>query len=144
MYVFPKEDRWINSFHLETRGHAVYLLDAPEEVRSKVMGAKTDSLRQIRFNEDQPGIHNLLMIYQGFTGLRRQTIEARFEGKGYRDLKKELSEVIIDGLQPLRSHYHRIMKEPNYVIKVLQEGAEKIRPVAQRVLKSVQKRAGLA
>lgn len=127
----------------EGRGRAIYLLDSPEEIRSKIMMARTDSLREIRFSENQPGIHNLLVIYECFTGLDKGAIEARFEGKGYGDFKKELSDVVIAGLQSLRSRYYRIMREPDYVRKVLLEGAERIRPVAVRVLTSVRERVGL-
>ncbi|MFO7577792.1 MAG: hypothetical protein R6W66_08710, partial [Pelovirga sp.] len=70
-------------------------------------------------------------------------IEERFRGKGYGDLKKELSEVIIDSLRPLRSQYHRLMREPDDIEKVLREGAERIRPIAEKVLIRVKKRAGL-
>ncbi len=45
-------------------GHAVLLLDSPDDIRSKIMKATTDSLREIRFDENRPGIYNLLVIYE--------------------------------------------------------------------------------
>ena len=89
----------------EAPGHAVHLLDPPDVIRSKVMKATTDSLREIRFDEDRPGIYNLLVIYELFTGMSRSDIEARFEGKGYADLKRELGEAVVEGLRPLQSRY---------------------------------------
>ena len=85
------------------RGHAINLLDSPEVIRSKVMKATTDSLREIRFDMNRPGIHNLLVIYELFTGEKREDIETRFSGKGYIDLKRELSEIIIERLKPIQS-----------------------------------------
>jgi tryptophanyl-tRNA synthetase len=73
-------------------GHIIYLLDSPDDIRAKIMRATTDSLREIRFDESRPGICNLLVIYELFTKLGRKEIEARFEGKGYVDLKRELAE----------------------------------------------------
>ena len=124
-------------------GHAINMLDSPDEIRSKVMRATTDSLREIRFDEDRPGIYNLLVIYELFTGLSRPDIEARFEGKGYSDLKQELAEVIVDSLSPLQSRYRELMAEPTYLSSLLTEGASRIRPIAERTLSLVRDRLGL-
>ncbi len=124
-------------------GHAINLLDSPDEIRSKVMRATTDSLREIRFDENRPGIYNLLVIYELFTGLSRPDVEARFEGKGYADLKRELAEVIIDGLSPLQSRYRELMAEPTYLNSLLTEGASRIRPLAEKTLNSVKDRVGI-
>lgn len=124
-------------------GHAIYLLDSPEDIRSKIMKATTDSLREIRFAEDRPGINNLLVIYELFTKEKREAIEARFSGKGYIHLKRELSEIIIERLKPIRSQFRVFMEDSNYMNNVLIEGSEKIRPIAQAVLRSVKDRVGI-
>ncbi len=124
-------------------GHAIYLLDSPEDIRSKIMKATTDSLREIRFDEDRPGINNLLVIYELFTKEKREAIEARFSGKGYIHLKRELSEIIIERLKPIRSQFRVFMEDSNYMNNVLIEGSEKIRPIAQAVLRSVKDRVGI-
>ena len=123
--------------------HAVNLLDPPEVIRSKIMKATTDSKREIRFDENRPGINNLLVLYELFTGEKREDIEARFSGKGYLTLKKELSEVIIEALTPIQSKYRVLMEDPDAIGQLLIEGAEKIRPIANSVLKRVKKKVGL-
>lgn len=128
----------------ETRpGHAICLLDSPDEIRSKIMRATTDSLRQIRFDESQPGIYNLLVIYELFTGLSRPDIEARFEGSSYADFKQELAEVIIESLHPLQSHYWELAADPTYVDSLLTEGASKVQPIAEKTLTIVKSKVGL-
>ncbi len=112
------------------QGHAIHLLDSPDVIRSKTMGAVTDSLREIRFDENRLGIYNLLVIYELFTGISRAEIEARFEGKGYADFKKDLADVIIEGLIPLQSRYRNLTAVESYIYSLLAEGASKIRPVA--------------
>lgn len=124
-------------------GHAINLLDPPDTIRAKVMRATTDSLREIRFDENRPGIHNLLVIYELFTGLSRPDIEARFEGKGYANLKKELAEVIVDRLRPLQSRYQKLTADPTYLDSVLTEGASRIRPLAEKTLTIVKEKVGL-
>jgi len=123
--------------------HAVNLLDLPDIIRSKIGRATTDSLRQIRFDENRPGIYNLLVIYELFTSLARPDIERHFEGKGYADFKRELAEVVVEGLRPLQSRYHELTADPKYIDSLFIEGASKVRPTAERTLKKVKERVGL-
>jgi len=123
--------------------HAVNLLDTPDVIRSKIMRATTDSLKEIRFDESRPGIYNLLTIYHTLTGQKKQAIEAQFEGKGYGDFKKALAEVVIEGLRPLQERYQELTADPRRIDAILAEGAAKARPLAQKMLTEVKKRVGL-
>jgi tryptophanyl-tRNA synthetase len=124
-------------------GHAINLLDTPDTIRSKIMRATTDSLREIRFDENRPGINNLLVIYQVFTGRPEKEIEARFAGKGYAALKKELGEIVVEALRPLQSRYQKLVAEPSYLESLLAEGAARARPLAEKTLALVKERVGL-
>jgi tryptophanyl-tRNA synthetase len=113
-------------------GHAIYLLDSPDAIRAKVLRAVTDSQHWIRFDESRPGMYNLLVIYELFSGLSRPDIEARFAGKGYGDFKRELAEVIIEGLQPVRSRHRALMAQAAHIDALLAEGAARVRPLAEQ------------
>ena len=123
--------------------HAILLLDSSDSIRQKIMGATTDSLREVRFDENRPGINNLLVIYETFTKLSRLDIEARFEGKGYAHFKQELAEIIIEGLRPLQSRYHQLMADPTRIDSLLAEGAAKVKPIAEKTLTIVKQKMGL-
>jgi len=127
----------------DTPGHAINLLDPPDTLRSKIMRATTDSLREIRFDESRPGIYNLLTIYQTFTGQKKQEIESKFEGKGYSDFKKALAEAVIEGLRPLQERYRELTAEVGHIDSILREGSAKARPLAEKTLAEVKKRVGL-
>ena len=127
----------------EQPSRTIYLLDSPDDIRTKIMKATTDSLREIRFDESRPGICNLLVIYELFTRQSREEIEARFEGKGYVDLKRELAEVVVEGLSPLQSRYRELTADPTYIDSLLAEGASRIRPTAEKTLVMVKDRVGL-
>ncbi|HEY83100.1 MAG TPA: tryptophan--tRNA ligase [Dehalococcoidia bacterium] len=127
----------------EDRGGTICLLDSPDEIRAKIMKATTDSLREVRFDEGRPGIYNLLVIYELFTGQPREEIEARFEGKGYADLKRELAEVVIEGLAPLQARYRELTADPAHIDSLLTQGADRIRPIAEKTLSLVKERIGL-
>ena len=125
----------------EAPNHAIALLDTPEVIRAKIMRATTDSLKEIRFDESRPGIFNLLTIYQILTGEKEKEIEARFEGKGYGDLKKDLAELLIEGLRPLQErdkqgHILKRLRLDLYLryLKIIVESntlAPKLKPTAQ-------------
>jgi tryptophanyl-tRNA synthetase len=127
----------------EKPGHAVYLLDTPDQIRAKLMRATTDSLREIRFDESRPGVNNLLTIYQAFTGQGQEEIEAHFEGRGYADLKREVAEAIIEGLRPLQARYRELAADPQHLNALLADGAAKVRPLAEKTLAEVKRKVGL-
>jgi tryptophanyl-tRNA synthetase len=125
------------------QGHAIHLLDSADAIRSKITKATTDSLREIRFDESRSGIYNLLVIYELFTGSSRPDIEARFEGKGYGDFKRELAEVIIEGLLPFQSRYQELTADPTRIDSWLADGASKVRAIAEKTLTIVKDKVGL-
>jgi tryptophanyl-tRNA synthetase len=114
--------------------HSVGVLDKPDIIRRKIMHATTDSLRDVRFDPERPGIYNLLSIYEGFTGLSRDVIESRFRAKGYGDLKRGVAEVIIETLRPLQERYHQLMADVESLDRLLSECAESVRPIASETL----------
>jgi tryptophanyl-tRNA synthetase len=124
-------------------GHAIYLLDSPDAIRAKVLRAVTDSQHWIRFDESRPGMYNLLVIYELFSGLSRPDIEARFAGKGYGDFKRELAEVIIEGLRPVRSRHRALMAQAAHIDALLAEGAARVRPIAEQTSAIVRDKIGL-
>jgi len=121
----------------------VFLLDEPDTIRQRIMRAVTDSGREVRFDEQQPGLFNLLTIYQLFSGLSREQIEDRFAGRGYGDLKKELADLVIEGLRPLQEKFAALAKDPSYIEGVLKDGADRIRPMAQQTMAAASQAMGV-
>jgi tryptophanyl-tRNA synthetase len=121
----------------------INLLDDPELIRSKIMKATTDSEGIVKFDESRPGVYNLLEIYENLTQKSREEIEQHFEGKGYGDFKKEVAEVVVEALRPIQEKYRELMANPETIEKMLQEGANKIRPMAEETLQEVKTKVGL-
>ncbi|GAB4527500.1 MAG: tryptophan--tRNA ligase [Anaerolineae bacterium] len=129
----------------DSQYHAVYLLDPPDLARRKIMRAKTDSGREIRFSDDpeRAGVNNLLQIYEVLSGAEsREAIEAHFEGKGYGVLKAEVANLVIETITPIQERYRELREETGYLEKVLAYGAEKARAVAEKTLQTVRERVG--
>ena len=125
------------------RYHAIFLTDTPDQIRDKIKRATTDSIGTIVFDEDRPGILNLLTIYQAFTGESRETIEERFAGQGYGAFKAALTDVIVAELGPLQERYAQLAADPGYVAGILKEGADRVRPTAEKTLIEAKRGVGL-
>jgi tryptophanyl-tRNA synthetase len=125
------------------QGHAINILDTPDEITHKIKRATTDSLRDIVFDEKRPGVFNLLTIYELLSGLKRDDIVAHFVGKGYGDLKGELAELMVEKLKPLQQKYREVTGDPSYIEDMLMSGADKVRPIAEKVVKTVKDKVGL-
>lgn len=123
--------------------HAVGLLDSPDQIRRKIARATTDSSRDIVFDEKRPGIYNLLVLYELFSAMRRPDIEAKFQGKGYSDFKKELAELVVEKLSPLQERYGEITGDQQHIIDLLNEGAARARLIAESTLTRVKEKIGL-
>ena len=121
----------------------VELLDEPEVVRRKIRRAKTDSGSEVVASPEKPAITNLLNIYAGLTGLPVPEIEARYEGKGYGDFKKDLGEVVVEALAPIRERALELLDDPKELDDLLESGAGRARDVAQATLRDAQTRMGL-
>lgn len=123
--------------------NVIALLDSADDIKSKIASAATDSLKEIKFDKERPGIYNLLVIYEAFTGLSRQEIENKFEGKGYSEFKNELAEVVIEKLSFIQKRFKEIMADSVYLEKIFKDNADKLRPIAEKTLENVKKKVGL-
>lgn len=126
------------------RGHAIGLVDDPDEIRYVVRRSVTDTGREITFSkqEDKAGVNNLLEIYELLTGKSREQIEAHFAGKGYAALKEEVAEVIIAALEPVRQRYQELMDDPHELDRLLALGAERARGVADPKMAEIKRKVG--
>ncbi len=132
--------------HAHVRGHAVRVLDEPDEILRTFKRAKTDSGKEIRFSDDpeRSGVNNLLTIYSAITGKDEAACERDFENaRGYGDLKVAVAEVVIEELRPVRQQYEAIMSDQAELDRILAEGAARARAVAEPKLRDVMHNMGL-
>jgi tryptophanyl-tRNA synthetase len=124
-------------------GHAVAVLDAPNVAKKAIMRAVTDTGSELRWAEASEGVKNLVSIYAAFSGENMDDVAARYEGRGYGYLKKDVVDVMEAGLLPVRARYAELRKEDGYLREILDQGAERARAVATPVLKRAQTACGL-
>ena len=124
-------------------GSYVAILDDPDTIRRKIRRAKTDSGTEIRAIPDKPAITNLLDVYSGMSGRPVAEIEVEYEGRGYGDLKKDLAEVVVEGLASVRDRAHELLDHPADLDDLLEAGARRANDTARPVLESAWAKLGL-
>src|SRR5918997_2390849 len=117
-------------------GSYVAILDDPDSIRKKIRRAKTDSGTEILASQDKPAITNLLDVYSAMSGEPVSSIEADYEGKGYGDLKKDLAEVVVEGLAPVRDRANELLADPSELDRLLESGARRAERAAQPTLQN--------
>ena len=121
----------------------ISLLDDPAKIKKSIMKATTDSEGVVRFDpETKPGISNLMNIYSVLSGKSLDEIEKTYEGKGYGDFKKDLVEIVVDALAPIKARYEEI-RYSEELIEILKDGAERAKAIANPVMQRVKDNFGL-
>ncbi len=120
----------------------ILLLDKPDAIRRKIKRAVTDSLGVIAYNDEQKGLKNLINIYSSFTDEDIEEIVGKYNGKGYGVFKKDLAEIVVEGLKPIQDRYNDIINNKDYLEKVYKSGAEKAEYRAMKTLRKVYKKVG--
>jgi tryptophanyl-tRNA synthetase len=130
----------------EGEGNAIFLADAPEVIRKKVMRAVTDSGPT---SENQPKPEAIENI---FSLMRIVSDDATFNFYNeaynkmqirYGDMKKQLGEDMIRFTTPLREKILEISADEEYIKKVVNRGAEKARESAQATVSAARKAIGI-
>ena len=121
----------------------ISLLDEPSKIKKSIMKATTDSEGIIRFDKDEkPGLSNLINIYSALSDKTIDEIVAMYEGKGYGDLKKDLVEITVDALAPIKEKFDDI-RSSQELIDILEDGAEKANEIAEKTIARVKDNFGL-
>lgn len=128
------------------RGHAIRMLDEPDEIVRSIRRAVTDPGNEIAFSDDteKAGVNNLLGIYKVITGKAEQDVEHDFaDARGYGDLKNRVAEVIVDELTPIRTRYYEILNDVDELDRLLARGAESAAAVAGPKMDVIKDKMGL-
>lgn len=124
--------------------NGIFLSDEESVFRKKVMGIKTDSTPVDNPKPIEDSI--ILQLYVLVASSAEvDAMKQSFQkgGVGYGEYKKQLFEALWSALASYREKRAELIKNPQKVERLLQEGAEKARGVAQPMLKKVREAVGL-
>lgn len=121
----------------------ISLFDDIETAKKKIMKSTTDSLNEVKFDEEnQPGISNLLNIASALSHTEIKEIEEKFKDKGYGEFKKYVAEIVGNFLEEIQGKYNKILNS-NMLDEILDKGKEKTRLLAKKKYEQVKEKVGV-
>lgn len=121
----------------------ILIMDPPEVIRRKVSRAVTDSIGEVNYTDDQPGVKNLINILSAIKSLSPEEIVESYKGKGYADFKRDVAEAIVSELEPVQKKVTELLTNKDYLENIYKAGAEKANYVSMKTLRKMQKKIGL-
>jgi len=129
----------------EGDANCIYLADAPEIIRKKVLKAVSDGGPT---EENQPKPEAIQNLFDLMKIVSAEDTLAHFDelynkcAIRYGDFKKQLAEDMIIFNSPIRERIEEISKDNDYLRKVANHGAEKARESARKTIKEVRELIG--
>ena len=123
-------------------GNAIYLVDDPDTIKTKVMGAVTDP-NKIR--KDDPANPDVCMVYYYHKLVNSEDnnekicSECKKGERGCVQCKKELIEAMNEFLRPIQEKRKYYEENPDEVKKILEKGTKDAREKAIDTMKKVKK-----
>jgi len=124
----------------------IALTDSPEIIKEKIKSAVSDA----GGSSAQAGGDNLLSIFNALAETKEEKTEylnykkAHEAGKlKYSEFKPRLAELIINYFADYRKKRAELSKNPEYIKKILKDGAQKASAIAEKTLKEVKEKIGL-
>ena len=126
-------------------GNTIEIFGDEKALRKKIMGIKMDSRtpQEPKPDADQNMAIQLLKLVAPAAAAQDWQEKLRAGGLGYGDLKKALFEHYWTYFAAARARRAELAANPDYVERVLADGAAKARTLAQKVLQRARKASGL-
>jgi len=111
----------------------ISLTDTADEISSKIKRAKTDSIMGITYDpENRPEVANLLHIFSALSGRLIPEIAEEYRSSHMGRFKEGLTQVALQKLLPIGNLIKLYLNDEDYLIKVLESGAERARYLSEK------------
>lgn len=120
----------------------ISMVDENDVINSKIKKAVTDSVGQINYSDEQPEIKNLINIYCAYSHKKPQEVVDIYQGKNYADFKKDLAQVVVEGITPIREKYNDLLKNKDYLKDIYKKGAQKAGYEANKMISKIYRKIG--
>ncbi len=124
----------------------LYLSDDDEQIRKKVMKAKTDSGPTVPGSPKPDYIENIFLLMNLVSS---EEVIKKFEEDynqctiRYGDMKKQLAEDMVNFISPIREKAESIRNDERYLQEIMEKGAAKARISAKSTMELVREAIGL-
>lgn len=124
-------------------GNYINISSSNKEIEAQVNAMYTDP-DHIRITDPGKVEGNVVFTYLDIFDTRKDEIEelkAQYRAGGLGDvvLKKRLTEVLQALIGPIRERREELAKNPEYIMKILKEGTEKVRRISEETIEEVKR-----
>ena len=123
----------------------INLTDDKDQIVNKIKKAKTDPLSMPKSTKElneRLEAKNLLGIYASITDTTLEKSVEQFAGKNFSDFKENLSQVLVDKIEPISLKIKKLLADHSYLDKILLEGVEKADLIASNKIKRIKEIVG--
>jgi len=125
-------------------GNTIDIFGDEKEIKKRIMGVKTDStpVEAPKPTENAP-LYDLLKVMLPESRFKDVDASWRAGGKGYGDYKKQLLEAFHETFGLARKRREELVNDPAELERILQDGAERARAEASRLMQRVRRAVGV-
>ena len=123
----------------------INLTDDKDLIINKIKKSKTDTLSMPGINDDlkkRPEVENLLGIYSNLSNQSIDKVKDKFQGKNFSIFKDKLSELLVDKINPIGKRIKDLLKDENYLDKILAKGSQKANNLATKKINEIKTLVG--
>ena len=92
---------------------------------------------------ERPEARNLVNIYAALAETTPAEVVAEFAGRSFSEFKPQLADLAVARLAPLSTEMARLMNDPAEIDRILADGAERARTIAQPIVKRAYEIVGI-
>ena len=123
----------------------INLTDDKDLLINKIKKAKTDTLPMPSKKdnlEKRPEVLNLLGIYSSLSNQSLDKVKSQFEGKNFSSFKDNLSELLVESIEPIGKKIKDLLKDEKYLDGIINEGAKKADDFASNKIREMKALVG--
>ena len=123
----------------------INLTDTKDQIINKVKKAKTDPLpmpSDTKELDKRPEASNLIGIYSSLNNSSLEETIKIFSGKNFSNFKENLSQVLVDKIDPISQEIKKLLNDSNYLDQILSEGSKKADEIASQKIKKIHEIVG--
>ena len=121
--------------------------DSNDLIVKKISKAKTDPLPipiEISELKKRPEVKNLLLIFSSLSNLELTDVLNDYSGKQFSQFKKDLSDLIISNIEPIREELNRLDNDQKFLKEILKKGTDEAIKRSSINMKKIRNIVGLS
>ena len=123
----------------------INLTDSKYQIINKIKKAKTDPLPMPSSIEElrkRPEALNLIGIFSSLNNSSLEKTVKTFSGKNFSDFKNNLSQLLVDKIDPISQEIKKLINDSGYLDQILSEGSQKAQEIASQKIKKIHEIVG--